>query len=75
MVKIQSRIAPKSYLKNKKTYFQERNIFEIPSRFRLAIKPFRKEDFNAGVILKDGNLTVFFTTCKIKFSFPIDQLE
>jgi hypothetical protein len=75
LVKIQSRIDTKTYLKNKFSYPRERNLLEIPSRFRLAIKPFRKEDFNAGIILKDGHLTIFFTTCKIKFSFPIDQLE
>jgi hypothetical protein len=75
MVKIQSRLEPKSYLKNKLAYFHERNNLEIPSRFRLAIRPFKEEDFNAGIILRDGDLTIFFTTCKIKFSFPIDQLE
>jgi len=75
LVKIQSRIEPKSYLKNKFAYFRERNNIEIPSRFRLAIKPFKKENFNAGIILRDGHLTIFFTTCKINFSFPIDQLE
>jgi hypothetical protein len=53
MVRIQSRVSKKLYLKAKRTYKYERIFLDIPSKLHGILKPLLKQDFDVEVKLEN----------------------
>jgi hypothetical protein len=61
MVRIQSRVSKKLYLKAKRMYEYERTFLDIPSKFHGILKPLLKQDFDVNVSVDEGRVVVILT--------------
>jgi antitoxin component of MazEF toxin-antitoxin module len=61
LVRIQSRVSKKHYLKTKRTYEYERLSLDIPRKFHEAIKPFLEQDLEVEVKLENDVVVITLT--------------
>jgi hypothetical protein len=61
MVKIQQRIAPRPYMKNKRVYNYERRNVSIIKEFHSVSDPFLKQELLEKVIVQNGSLVIVLT--------------
>jgi hypothetical protein len=70
MVKIQSRIAKRSYLNGKRVYKYYREELPIPKKFHAAISSFLKLDLEMQLVVKGEKSLLNLKTIKATLDFP-----
>jgi hypothetical protein len=66
MVRIQQRIAPRSYLKGKRIYNYERRNVSIIKRYHPVSDPFLKQELDEKVTVQEGALVIVLTPKKLQ---------
>ena len=61
MVKIQTRVSRRHYLKTKRTYEYDRMSLHIPKKYHETVKPFLDQDFAVRLTEENGSLTIVLT--------------
>jgi len=58
MVKIQTRVSKRNYLRAKRTYEYERMYLYIPKKYHETVKPFLNQDFGVSVAAEKGCIVI-----------------
>ena len=64
LVRIQSRVSKKHYLKTKRTYEYERLSLDIPKKYHKTIAPLLEQDFDVEVTVEKGSVVIILSPAK-----------